>query len=305
MKPHPLLLGLAAPVLRRLPPWWAVRVYARLGEQYHQGGFAGRVVRRKVRPHGFAVELELDDWSERLAYACGCYYDVEGTAVVAQLVRSGDLFVDVGANVGFMSLLAARQVGPTGRVVSFEPNPRLVERLRHAARANGLEHMQIEACALGDAPGEARLDLSNHSGTASLRQASRDGVTVPVRLGDEALLPHLDALPDAPLFVKVDVEGFEHRVLKGLARTLARRDAALLVEVTDRWLHEAGTSAVALLDELAALGFVPWVPRGGPDSKLRLSAPASPAERPFQFDVLLVRPHGIWRERAAGAGLLP
>jgi precorrin-6B methylase 2 len=69
------------------------------------------------------MELDLAAWSERSAYFLGRFYDLNLQMLMIQILKPGDRFVDIGANIGMLSILAARLVGPSGRVESFEPNP--------------------------------------------------------------------------------------------------------------------------------------------------------------------------------------
>jgi FkbM family methyltransferase len=246
------------------------------------------------RPHRFEVELDLADWSERLTYVCGCYYDIEGTAVLCELLRSGDTVIDVGANVGFLTLVAAATVGPSGRVISFEPNERLARRLRGTLQRNNLRNVVVHTVALGDADGTRFLEVGDHSGTATLRRSATAGEAVKVRRGDTILI---DLQQGAPVLLKVDVEGFEERVLLGLDRFLSAGRVLVLVEVTDSWLREDGSSAKSLFDLMRHYRMAAMRPHVDPLSRLRLFPLDGPMDSLFQYDVLFVPPDHVWLER--------
>lgn len=118
-------LVLASPAIRALPPWWKVRLYSRLADSpFQQGGHSSKTVTRHIQPHRYEMELCLDDWMERFAFYVGCCYEVDATATLHRLLRRGDCFIDVGANLGFLALTASRAVGVDGRVLAFEPTRR-------------------------------------------------------------------------------------------------------------------------------------------------------------------------------------
>jgi FkbM family methyltransferase len=151
--------------------------------------------------------------------------------------RPGEVFVDVGANVGAYSLRAA-SVGM--KVCSFEPNPENVKVLRRNAENNRLS-IDIHECALGSAEGTATM-----SPNGALSRLSSEGTTVvPVRTLDSFDLPRVDLL-------KVDVEGYELEVLKGATKTLGGSHPKIMVEVHD-WLSAEEQSA--LLNMLVENGY--------------------------------------------------
>jgi FkbM family methyltransferase len=278
-----------APTLRFAPHWWRWRIYSRmLGDPYRADGFSGVTRRARVQPHGYEMQLALDNWMERYAYFSQHYYEPATILTLQRHLRPGDVFVDVGANVGMIALTASALVGASGQVLAFEPNVDVAARLEASIDANGVQNIRVFRTALGDVDGDGRLDATAQHGTASLRAGV--GAAVPIRRGD-AFLEALD--PARRVFVKIDVEGYEHRVLIGFGSLLARRNTAFLVEVTDAWLRQLGSSAQALFDDMRAQGYAAIHPTVARSSELvfeRLSAP-----RPdHQYDVLFMRPHDDW-----------
>jgi FkbM family methyltransferase len=164
--------------------------------------------------------------------------------------------VDVGANVGYYTLLAARRVGPGGRVVAVEPSPLAADRLDDTLRRNAIEQVHLFRCGLGRAAGEAILYDSlprNHTPTM-LGNPGAPGRTVPIRTLDELAetcgLSRIDLL-------KLDVEGYEPEVLVGANRLLAeKRITAILCEFNEHWLNRAGTTGEAVYQGLLDHGFV-------------------------------------------------
>src|SRR5262249_9806017 len=156
---------------------------------------------------------------------------------------------DVGANVGFISILAAHLTGPAGRVVAFEPLESNARRIEHNAGLNGFGHISVRKQALGRIDGEAEFRVSQRCTWGKLARVG--GVaqevatcTVPVpRLGT-VLSGGADGRP--PDVVKIDVEGAEVEVLQGAHDTLRRLRPVLLVE-----LHGTNRAVAELLSEAA------------------------------------------------------
>jgi FkbM family methyltransferase len=173
------------------------------------------------------------------------------TKVVRDRVRTGASVVDVGANIGYFTLLLAKTVGPMGMVTAFEPDPRLCALLRRNVMANAYGNVRVRQAAVADASGRLALNVDGGDWGHHLF-GERSGAKIEV---DVVSLD--DALPDAVLdFVKIDTEGAEGHVLHGL-RELLRRSPRLeiLSEFWPAGLVRAGTDPGAYLAELIALGF--------------------------------------------------
>lgn len=158
-------------------------------------------------------------------------YEARELDFVLSELRVADTFVDLGANVGLYSLLAARAVGPGGRVFAVEADPETAQRLTRNSRMNGLE-VQIAVAGVSDVEEDLSLAVDqsgNRGGSSFVRNSSRS-VKVHCRplldLVREAGLQRIDGL-------KADIEGFEHRVLKRFFKDcpLALRPRFLLVEL--------------------------------------------------------------------------
>lgn len=152
---------------------------------------------------------------------------------MTQLLRPGDTFVDIGANIGFFSLLAARLVGSRGRVVAFEAVPGTAAILLENALDNDMEHIHVRSEAVGAEPGHAPLRVTSHPGGATLSDdadASEITETLDVPVVSLDSLRASGTLPE-PDVVKIDVEGHEEAVLAGMDLLLRDRSPVLLVEL--------------------------------------------------------------------------
>jgi len=169
-------------------------------------------------------------------------YEQEKQSALAAAVRPGDVVYDVGANVGFYSLLASALVGPAGAVFAFEPLPRNLAILRRHLALNRAANVRVIAGAVADRPGVARFDTSGIPEMARLSDAG--GLEVPtVRLDD--LLAAGQIAP--PAVMKIDVEGAEYAALCGARGLLARHRPALLLATHGAEVHGR---CCALLREL-------------------------------------------------------
>jgi FkbM family methyltransferase len=148
-------------------------------------------------------------------------YEPGVEAIFRKCVRPGMTVLDIGANVGFFTMLAASLVGPEGRVVAFEPNSNNVRMLEASRRENGFANVQVHCLAASDAPGILAFDTSYSNGIAASLGSSVNG------LFGTTIIPAIDAdrllADDQPVhFIKIDVEGGEYRSLNGMRRTLSR-----------------------------------------------------------------------------------
>ena len=155
-------------------------------------------------------------------------------AVRRHLHRSG-VFYDVGSNIGFFALIAARLVGSGGFVYAFEPVVENAACARANAAHNGFENVEVRAVAIGARSGRATLLLTRHPGGATLSTAE----TPPDLVGRRTVaVAAIDNQVDGgtirpPSVVKIDVEGGEIEVLKGMTRTIAAARPVVILELDD------------------------------------------------------------------------
>jgi FkbM family methyltransferase len=297
----PVLFRLALPYLRReLPMWTKIYQLAGGNNEPFWRNFGLTSVQAKV--HGYQLTLDLANWSERLSWCLGRYHDLPIQVALQQVLRPGDTFVDIGANLGLVAMFACHLVGPSGRVLACEPNPTLGERLLRHKQDNGLDHLHIVAKALGAEVGSAELhEFAGHSGWGSLCEKGPGGIQptrqfhVPLVLGDDLLA---DLPTDRPMVLKIDVEGHEVPVLAGLQRTLVERLPLVFLEVADAHQRRAGYSAAELrghLERLGYRGYALQMPRTWRGRHLQMRS--IDLVRAVEVDVLFVPPRGPLAER--------
>lgn len=170
---------------------------------------------------------------------------------VARVLRPGDTYLDVGANVGLLALCAASVVGRDGRVIAIEAHPRTADFLSRNVALNDFRNVEIERVAVGDAPGELLFTDRRSDDQNSVAPSGEGGVRVPVRTLD-ALLP-VQRVGRIHL-LKIDVEGFELAALRGATALLARADRVLF-ESSPALCARFGYSCRDVYDLLRGAGF--------------------------------------------------
>jgi FkbM family methyltransferase len=203
------------------------------------------------------MQLDLSDWAERYTYFLGRYYDLPTQIFLRKHLKTGDNFVDIGANIGMISLLASELVGDSGTVRSFEPNPSCCDRIEQLIRSNGLKNLSLQRIGISDAAGKLELSVPKHSGMGTLAEIPPDRVdaysthfVVEVQRGDDALAG------DIPIqIMKIDVEGYECKVLAGCANVIRRWRPCIVTEVVPEHLRRAGSTPQVLFELMNDYGY--------------------------------------------------
>lgn len=197
-----------------------------------------------------------------------CLYAISGIygSLISDFISTlppNGVFIDIGANYGLFSLLAARRM-PRGHVFSFEPNPNTFSIFLENIKLNDAKNLTPFKLAIGQE--DKSLWLSHdprHSGRSRVQKETSD-IRIE-KIGAEKMSDLLAGkIPgDATVTVKIDVEGYEMTVLQCLAKTLffplVRH---LIVEIDEDYLLSYGTSGKDIYDLLESLGFTPRTGRG-------------------------------------------
>ena len=212
------------------------------------------------------------------------FEEPEVIALFERMLRPGDIAIDVGANIGFHAALMANLVGAAGRVYAFEPNPALRARLNYMANHNPFENITLVQSAASDEDGHGLLQVSSVHGLSSLRTDWNPGTTVRRERVRTIRLDRFIAEREmtAVKLVKVDVEGHEAAVFRGLTKTVERRLVKSFVFELTPPNHPAysARSTDEILLALESAGYSFWALKQGsklPRSKIledpRLLAP--------------------------------
>lgn len=176
---------------------------------------------------------------------------------LADALRPGDVFLDIGANVGFFSLLAARIVGAKGMVYAVEPVPENAARVRANAAGNHFTNIDVLELAVTSSPGHTTLVLAVHPGGAAIASAG----TPPDPTGSiEVSTDTVDRLVAngrirPPAVVKIDVEGAEVSVLDGMAKTLRDGQPVVFCEIDGAGPNALASKRADVSARLSDLGY--------------------------------------------------
>ncbi|MEO8076794.1 MAG: FkbM family methyltransferase [Acidobacteriota bacterium] len=222
---------------------------------------------RSVTMLGHSLLLDVSETAGHTAYFERGVYEPSLSAIVASL-QEGDTFLDVGANLGFFTILGARAVGPRGHVFAFEPHPQVRARLVAALALNGVaDWVEVSGGAVGLVTGERlKLHLSDRglefsSLVPHRAPAAAAGFTDSVEVDTVSLDDWFAEHQVDPALIKIDVEGAEDMVVGGITKTLrARPPRRIVCETTcgsdaDRMLLNHGYR-VRPLDAAASGNFV-------------------------------------------------
>ena len=205
---------------------------------------------RRIRSGGSTIDVDLHD---QVGWHAFFGFSIAAEEHLHALFAPGQVVADVGANIGTTALFEASAVGPNGRVFAFEPHPGNFSKMKHNLSLNAASNVSPVNMGLSDVAGPAFMD-EPRSDNAGAHRVSPTG-RVPIQL--TTLDRFLDSV--GPLerldVVKIDVEGFETRVLRGAKRTLARFHPVLFIEVHDGHLRDAGSSAKELITFVRGLGY--------------------------------------------------
>ncbi len=204
-------------------------------------------------------------------------YNTQGTwephvaSTCVQMLRPGEVFFDIGANAGMVTLETRAMLGEAVSIVAFEPQPSLAESLRRSVALNSYSNISVFECLLGDEDGSAELFLTSHAIHASMipRERTFERISRPLHRIDTLVKEGRCAAPD---IVKIDTEGAELKILHGMSETIHSASPSLIFEA-DENMERFGYSGRDLIDYLMTLQdyrlysilpngqLRPWAPR--------------------------------------------
>ena len=202
---------------------------------------------------GEIVTIDLGDRIQRLMW--GGAYEPHVARCLAAILRPGDTFVDVGAHIGFFSLIAASLVGASGKVYSFEANSSLFPTLRsNAARFSWMEVSLRAVCNKSGSVAFSNPGQAGESGWGKLASVRNEGHIESV----EAI--SLDEWHESLLFppirlIKIDAEGSEPFILEGARHLISNARPYLIIELNDVLLREVGQTRKSVTDSLREQGY--------------------------------------------------
>ncbi|MGD0559276.1 MAG: FkbM family methyltransferase [Streptosporangiaceae bacterium] len=284
-----------------LPVRWGLRYLrcapGRLPGQALLAGLLDRHLERRALSgltatrYGAVIPVTSSDLIQRYLMIFGTW-EPHLTGWLTSRIRPGDTVIDVGANIGYYSLLAACLAGPRGHVIAIEPSPVFCQALASAADANGLHQVRVVQAAASDIP--ARLSFYQpepgnlgHTTAVPPRSAVPALFTAQARpLGD--LVRPADLA--AARIIKIDVEGAEAAVIDGLAPhlNLLRPDADLIIEVSPRLLRRQDRAVTDITGTLSGYGWHPYLITNNYDARSYPAALRRPRP-PRRLDLPITR----------------
>ena len=154
-------------------------------------------------------------------------YEREHQQILEKVLKEGDVFLDIGAHVGIFTILASQLVGKSGRVFAFEPLKRNVGFLNRHIALNGCNNIVVIEAAVSDSEGDAFFDEGENSFMGKLSSKGAHPikmVTIDRLVSEKIILP--------PSVMKIDVEGFQEKVLTGAMTTLQKYHPKVILEAS-------------------------------------------------------------------------
>lgn len=205
-------------------------------------GLMQRIYTRMIEP-GLKIEVIPEDHIQQQLFWYGVY-EAEAVTTWQQLCKADSVVLDIGANIGYYSLLAAA-IAKQGKVYAFEPIPSLQQRIRRNMVLNRFQNIHLVPAAASDRDGKVKMHVAaaDNIGMSGLRpQENFSGETIEVnaiRIDDWAVKYNIGKID----LVKIDTEGAEWLVLQGMVETLKRYRPAVIIEVMDELLRLFDRSA--------------------------------------------------------------
>jgi len=195
-----------------------------------------------VRLRFFPSSMSTVMWENPYAYS-------HDPTFLRQYLKRGDIFVDVGANIGYLTIVGAKAVGPNGKVFSFEAHPRIFGYLKENVALNGLSNVTFHNLAIGNT--NATVDFLECPGDDSQSWVAhgKGAMAIPMVSLDDALLCEASIA-----LLKIDVEGYEKFVLEGAGRVLSHIKCVYF-ECAPSNLVRYGYSCEMLLNVVERAGF--------------------------------------------------
>lgn len=248
-------------------------------------------------PRRFLVNTHFDFsiWCDR--------FDVIGQAIIrngqwegllsrtiSTVLSPGDVAIDVGANIGYDTMLMSKAVGATGFVVAFEPEVANLAQLLENIRQLPYSNVLVQSIGVGDKPCIARIaaSIEGNAGTANLRPG-QNGATKPLIVGRiDSILPSVEFKKIS--LVKIDIEGLEYKAILGMGELLDNVEV-LTCEIDPRYLQQCGTSPSAIFELMTSRGFSSYCAQPNSNAKWQRSGPNFQinVKESFHFDAMFCR----------------
>ena len=211
---------------------------------------------RTFERDGIKICVDISDFIGYMAYFG---FKDETIDSFYSLIRPNQVVLDIGANIGITVLNIAKKLKGTGKVIAFEPDPLNFKQLKKNISLNNFKNIELQNIGLGAEKSIQKLHTptnSNRGGNRINNGASDKYTLVQIETLNSFAEINLGSKVD---LVKIDVEGFEYKVLDGGRRFLKTHQPILFIELDDNNLREQGDSAVKLLNLLQDCGYIRFI----------------------------------------------
>lgn len=207
---------------------------------------------RLIERNGIKLKAFLSDYLGHLIYFQYRNQELDSYHSLFRLVRENSTCLDIGSNIGYVGIMMA-SLAPKGSVVCFEPDPTNFNRLQENIGYNKLENIRVQNFGLGEQSAQKNMfiNLINRGGNCIVEEQSEVKIIIK-RLDD--FLKEEEAMSRIDL-VKIDVEGYELKVLQGAKHTLNKYFPILFIEINDSNLNRYGDTPVEVVQFLKTLGY--------------------------------------------------
>jgi FkbM family methyltransferase len=199
----------------------------------------------------FKLYVRLDDWAVGARIALKRSYEAHVTRVLNPFLTPGAVVIDIGANIGYYTMLAAAKIGQHGKVIAFEPGSQNCELLRMSLQANGFANVAVYPYAVADSNKVVGFGMDDSNGRISQDDPARSAYQVQAVELDSFLRDEqrID-------IIKMDIEGAEGRALSGMQQLIQRHRPLIFTEFSPHGLELASRmTPQTYLDRLRDLGY--------------------------------------------------
>lgn len=201
------------------------------------------------------LELHIDDWIQENLFFLGSYEETE-LCFIEKSLNKGDVFLDIGANIGLFTLVASKLVGEKGKVIAFEPFTKNFQSLSKNVSLNRSENIQLENNAVSETNKEIEVFYNDQLSNLGMVSSYMIGNNQSEKINAVSVDTYLKNNPVKTIsFIKIDVEGGEYPVLLGMKETLSKYNPRLLVEINEEILAHTPYRESDIIDYLTNLGY--------------------------------------------------
>ena len=202
---------------------------------------------------GSKMYLDLNDIGISKELALSDIREEKATIMTYEVLKKGDVVIDIGANIGYYALIESRLVGNEGRVFAFEPAPENVKLLKKNIGINKYKNIEVSDFAVGDIEGLQTMYVSNRCNWNSMYKTETLDVQEEITVRLSTLNSLLDN-KEYPNFIRMDVEGYETAIIRGMNRILEKDNPLMMfIEVHPHIMQE--NDLIEMLQTLSQFGF--------------------------------------------------